>query len=57
MKWFLRIATLLGGLVAVAVAVLLALGQREDANRLRASVDIAKPPSGVSILRPRSNGL
>ena len=47
MKWFLRIATLLGGLVAVAVVVLLALGQREDANRLRASIDIAKPPSAV----------
>lgn len=47
MKWFLRIAAGLGGLVAVAVLVLLGLGQREGANRLHGSINIAKPPSAV----------
>ena len=47
MKWLIRIAALFAALLLVTVAALAVLAQREGANRLEASITIARPPAAV----------
>ena len=47
MKWLIRIVGAFGGLLIIAVVILLALGARTDANRLQASVTIRRGPDAV----------
>jgi uncharacterized protein YndB with AHSA1/START domain len=47
MKWFLIILGGLGAVVVLAALILLALGQRADAARLQAAIEIDRPPAEV----------
>lgn len=47
MKWLKFGAIGLAGIIVLAVVVLLALGQRADASRIRASVEIDRPAEQV----------
>jgi uncharacterized protein YndB with AHSA1/START domain len=47
MKWFLRIVSLLAVLVVVCVLGLWIASNRRDAGRMRASIEIARPPDEI----------
>ncbi len=47
MKWFLRIAAALIGILVLGVLVLAALGMKEDSHRLQTSITIHRPPADV----------
>lgn len=47
MKWLRYGALTLAALIVLAMLVLLALGQRQDANRLAGSIEIARPPKDI----------
>ncbi|MCC6536941.1 MAG: SRPBCC family protein [Bryobacterales bacterium] len=47
MIWLTRIAAVLGGIIALAAATLLVLGQFESWRSLEASIEIARPPAQV----------